>query len=287
MTKRGMQFGGEGRYLFENGQGQAGAEILPDDRVTGTTRWLLSTRHTQNLSNCCPASRATGITTRSPTTRTFRICRTASVSRRRRRCRAKSASPTPTGRGRCWAGAGIPDAAGSRGPSPAHPVQPRAAGARDAARLRLERAHFRRGRRIRVLPAADADDGPARVRVADRRHRATGRGVVVHGAHRSAHAPIRLERGAARRALDARVTPYRSRRSTGVWSSSATGASPARISCRRWSRAPSTSTFPTRTRARRRYSIRRSTISTSASCSASTGISATTGSATRTRSRSR
>ena len=183
--------------------------------------------------------------------------------------------------------AGIPDAAGSRGPAAAHPLQPRAAGARDAARARLERAHVRRRRRVRVLPAADADDGPAGLRVADRRLRATGRGVVVHGAHRRAHARVRLERDAARRAFDARATPYRSRPSTPASSSSATGASPARISCRRSSRAPSTSTFRTRTRARRRCSTRRSTTSTSASCSASTAISATTGSATPTSSRSR
>ena len=51
MTKRGIQIGGEGRYVFENGQGQVGAEILPNDHVTGTTRWLLATRHTENLSN--------------------------------------------------------------------------------------------------------------------------------------------------------------------------------------------------------------------------------------------
>ena len=54
MTKRGLQMGGQFRYLFENGQGEAGAEILPEDRVTGTTRWLLSTRHIENLSNWLP-----------------------------------------------------------------------------------------------------------------------------------------------------------------------------------------------------------------------------------------
>jgi LPS-assembly protein len=54
MTKRGVQVGGEFRYLIENGQGQAGAEYMPHDRVTGTDRWLASTRHNQDLANVLP-----------------------------------------------------------------------------------------------------------------------------------------------------------------------------------------------------------------------------------------
>jgi len=54
MSKRGVQLAGEFRYLLENGQGQAGVEYMPHDRVTGTDRWLLSTRHTQNLGNILP-----------------------------------------------------------------------------------------------------------------------------------------------------------------------------------------------------------------------------------------
>ncbi len=49
MTKRGLQIGGQGRYLFAKGQGEMAAEYLHDDRVTGTNRYALSTRHTQNL----------------------------------------------------------------------------------------------------------------------------------------------------------------------------------------------------------------------------------------------
>ena len=54
MTKRGIQLNGTTRYLFESGQGEAGAEYLPNDRVTGTNRYLLSSRHTQNLDSLLP-----------------------------------------------------------------------------------------------------------------------------------------------------------------------------------------------------------------------------------------
>ncbi len=54
MSKRGIQIGGEGRYLFEGAQGVLGAEYLPHDRVTGTDRYELSWRHTQNLDAWLP-----------------------------------------------------------------------------------------------------------------------------------------------------------------------------------------------------------------------------------------
>jgi LPS-assembly protein len=49
MTKRGLQIAGQGRYLFEAAQGEATAEYLYNDRVTGETRWGVSWKHTQNL----------------------------------------------------------------------------------------------------------------------------------------------------------------------------------------------------------------------------------------------
>ncbi len=52
MTKRGLQVGGQFRYLFDAPQpiqGEAYAEVLPDDRQTDTTRWLYSWRHNQQL----------------------------------------------------------------------------------------------------------------------------------------------------------------------------------------------------------------------------------------------
>lgn len=53
MTKRGLQIGGEFRYLFDAAsmpfQGQAYAEVLPEDRQTETTRWLYSWRHNHQL----------------------------------------------------------------------------------------------------------------------------------------------------------------------------------------------------------------------------------------------
>ena len=49
MTKRGLQIVTQGRYLFDSFQGEATAEYLPNDRVTGENRWGVSWRHTQNL----------------------------------------------------------------------------------------------------------------------------------------------------------------------------------------------------------------------------------------------
>jgi len=49
MTKRGLQFIGEGRYLSDTFQGEATAEYMYNDRVTGETRWGVSWKHTQNL----------------------------------------------------------------------------------------------------------------------------------------------------------------------------------------------------------------------------------------------
>ena len=49
MTKRGLMLGGEGRYLFEPSVGQIIAEILPYDRVADTSRWAFSWKHNQQF----------------------------------------------------------------------------------------------------------------------------------------------------------------------------------------------------------------------------------------------
>jgi LPS-assembly protein len=49
MTKRGLQLGAQGRYLSETFQGEAVAEYLYHDQVTGATRWALASKHTQKL----------------------------------------------------------------------------------------------------------------------------------------------------------------------------------------------------------------------------------------------
>ncbi|NDP43910.1 MAG: LPS-assembly protein LptD, partial [Aromatoleum sp.] len=49
MTKRGLQMDAQGRYLTDSSQGEANAEYLHNDRVTGTNRYLLSWKHNQNL----------------------------------------------------------------------------------------------------------------------------------------------------------------------------------------------------------------------------------------------
>ncbi|MET0682526.1 MAG: LPS assembly protein LptD [Casimicrobiaceae bacterium] len=54
MTKRGIQLNGTARYLFDTAQGEAAAEYLHNDHVTGTDRYLLSSRHTQNLDSVLP-----------------------------------------------------------------------------------------------------------------------------------------------------------------------------------------------------------------------------------------
>jgi LPS-assembly protein len=48
MTKRGVQFGAQGRYLYDTGAGEASAEYL-QDRVTDTNRYYLSWKHNENL----------------------------------------------------------------------------------------------------------------------------------------------------------------------------------------------------------------------------------------------
>jgi LPS-assembly protein len=54
MTKRGLQLIGQGRYLFDDSQGEATGEYLPDDHVTDTTRWAVSWKHTQRLDSLLP-----------------------------------------------------------------------------------------------------------------------------------------------------------------------------------------------------------------------------------------
>ncbi len=52
MTRRGLQLGGQFRYLFGDPQpmiGEIDAEVLPHDRVTDTDRYALSWRHSQQF----------------------------------------------------------------------------------------------------------------------------------------------------------------------------------------------------------------------------------------------
>ncbi|WP_019139476.1 LPS-assembly protein LptD [Noviherbaspirillum massiliense] len=49
ISRRGLQLGAEGRYLGETYAGQTRAEILPDDRQAGITRYAVSSTHTQTL----------------------------------------------------------------------------------------------------------------------------------------------------------------------------------------------------------------------------------------------
>ena len=49
MTKRGLQVGAQGRYLFDTFQGEATAEYLYHDRIADENRWGVAWKHTQNL----------------------------------------------------------------------------------------------------------------------------------------------------------------------------------------------------------------------------------------------
>lgn len=49
MTERGLQLGGEYRYLGQGYSGRLRAEFLPDDKKTNSNRWAYSFQHNQNL----------------------------------------------------------------------------------------------------------------------------------------------------------------------------------------------------------------------------------------------
>lgn len=49
MTERGLQLGGEYRYLGQGYSGRLRAEFLPDDKKTNSNRWAYSVQHNQNL----------------------------------------------------------------------------------------------------------------------------------------------------------------------------------------------------------------------------------------------
>ena len=56
MTKRGLQLGGQFRYLFARRSGRGQRRVPADDRVTGTTATLMSWKHNQNLRRSCRGS---------------------------------------------------------------------------------------------------------------------------------------------------------------------------------------------------------------------------------------
>ena len=51
LSKRGVQLGAEFRYLGRSYAGQISGAYLPDDRVTGRSRWVYSAQHRQTLGN--------------------------------------------------------------------------------------------------------------------------------------------------------------------------------------------------------------------------------------------
>ena len=51
MSRRGLQMGAQGRYLFQEGSGEVDGEFLPHDRITGTNRWAVAWKHNQNFGN--------------------------------------------------------------------------------------------------------------------------------------------------------------------------------------------------------------------------------------------
>lgn len=51
MSRRGLQVAAQGRYLFEPAAGEVVGEIVPDDRVTGESRWAVAWKHSQRLAS--------------------------------------------------------------------------------------------------------------------------------------------------------------------------------------------------------------------------------------------
>ena len=51
MSRRGLQLGAQGRYLFAEGSGEVDGEFLPHDRITDTNRWAVAWKHNQNFGN--------------------------------------------------------------------------------------------------------------------------------------------------------------------------------------------------------------------------------------------
>jgi LPS-assembly protein len=49
ITERGVQMGADARYLEPTYFGETKLEILPDDKITGTDRWAISSTHTETL----------------------------------------------------------------------------------------------------------------------------------------------------------------------------------------------------------------------------------------------
>jgi len=49
MSRRGLQVGGQFRYLFAEASGEADVEFLPHDRITDTDRYALAWKHNQNF----------------------------------------------------------------------------------------------------------------------------------------------------------------------------------------------------------------------------------------------
>ena len=172
MTKRGFQLGGQFRYLLDRRLGRRGGGIpAARPRSTGTDRYLLSWKHNQSfdpyvkgLSGYVQLEQGIGrhVLLRSCPTASRSLSLDHAAARRRAllherpwgviaRAQAFQTLQDPT----CAAAAA---------------VQPRAAAAGDARGNRLDGAHVVGHRRIRVFPPADADDGAARLCVADCRH---------------------------------------------------------------------------------------------------------------------
>ena len=228
MTKRGLQIGGQGRYLFDSWRrGEADARIPAErprhrhdalravvaahqqpDAVAARPRRLLEPQQGLRRHVLLPTS----------SDRVAVDVADDAAARRRIRLHARAV-------GAARARAGASRRCRIRTPPPAAAVQPRAAGARDVARDRLERAHVRRHRRVRALPPADADRrASARYAYPTVAVERQGAGVV-----RSRRAPastcgeydLNDVRPDVPAALE--LSRSRSRRSTRASSSSATG----------------------------------------------------------------
>ena len=284
MTKRGLQLGGQGRYLFETFAGEIDAEILPHDRQTSTDRWGVSFRHNQDLAAITPGL-AGFLNLNKVSDDTY----FADLSDR---IAVTSQSTLPREGGFTWA----------RGPwqvlaraqtfqtlqdpntepvTPPYNRMPQLAGQlleTDWAGLSFDGA-----RRVRAFPAIGTlPHGLADVRLSRRRVEPAGRGLVGDRPHGGPRAAVLARRIGARgpRSVGRRADRERRRRA-GVRARLEGRRHVVRADARA-ARVLRVDPVP-RPEPRCRISTAPRTTSTSPSSSASTAISATTASATRTR----
>ena len=293
MSKRGVDLGGEFRYLEHDYSGEVRADFMPSDSCATATAGAMRRSTRQPSTPALPASARWACNlnlnrvsddnywrdfprTPSLTQRLLANDGIAVLGQRRlqRPPRARSSSR------RC-----------RTSDSPIVPPYDR------LPQLTARYTQVTTGRRLRLFASTPTTRASAPTRTLHRRsptpsaafalaqisRPVAGAGLVRHAQAAAERHQLPVRRAAGQR-RHARAIARRARPSawTAAWSSSATPASSAALSARRWSRAPSTSTRRSATRACCRTTTRRRTTSTSPPSTPRTRSAATTASRTTT-----